>query len=195
MQGSIALKGGRIDDLSLLKFRETVDPKSPPVVLLSPSGGTDPFYAEFGWTASTPDVKVPGADTVWTQQGSGALDVGHPVTLTWNNGGGLEFRRTITVDDKFLFTVKDEVANKSDKPVDALSLCADLAPRHAADRAATTSCTKAWSAFSATACRKRPSSDLEDEKGIRLRQHQRLARHHRQILGGGAAAATPTPTG
>jgi YidC/Oxa1 family membrane protein insertase len=117
VQGSIALKGGRIDDLSLLKFRETVDPKSPPVVLLSPSGGTDPFYAEFGWTASTPDVKMPGADTVWTQQGSGALDVGHPVTLTWNNGGGLEFRRTITVDDKFLFTVKDEVANKSDKPV------------------------------------------------------------------------------
>ena len=50
LQGSIALKGGRIDDLSLVKFRETVDPKSPPIVLLSPSGGPDPFYAEFGWT-------------------------------------------------------------------------------------------------------------------------------------------------
>ena len=50
VQGSIALKGGRIDDLALVKFRETVDPKSPPIVLLSPSGTADPFYAEFGWT-------------------------------------------------------------------------------------------------------------------------------------------------
>ncbi|MDP1907276.1 MAG: membrane protein insertase YidC, partial [Hyphomicrobium sp.] len=116
VQGSIALKGGRIDDISLLKFRETVDPKSPPIVLLSPSGSEEPFYAEFGWSASTPDVKVPGTDTLWTQKGAGALDVGHPVTLTWTNGSGLEFTRTITVDDKFLFTIKDDVANKGDKP-------------------------------------------------------------------------------
>ena len=114
LQGSIALKGGRIDDLALLKFRETVDPKSPPIVLLSPSGGPDPFYAEFGWTnAAGANVKVPTSDTVWSQQGSGALDVGHPVTLTWDNGAGLEFRRTIAVDDKYLFTIKDEVVNKS----------------------------------------------------------------------------------
>ncbi|MFA6267397.1 MAG: membrane protein insertase YidC [Pseudolabrys sp.] len=117
LQGSISLKGARIDDLALLKFRETVDPKSPPVVLLSPSGAAGAFYAEFGWTASTPDVKVPTADTVWTQSGSGALGVDKPVTLTWNNGGGLEFRRTIAVDATTLFTIKDEVVNKSDKPV------------------------------------------------------------------------------
>ncbi|HZL30360.1 MAG TPA: membrane protein insertase YidC [Pseudolabrys sp.] len=117
VEGSIALKGGRIDDLSLLKFRETVDPKSPPITLLSPSGSPEPFYAEFGWTAADANVKVPTTDTLWTQSGSGALDVGHPVTLTWNNGGGLEFRRIISVDDKFLFTVKDEVANKTDKSV------------------------------------------------------------------------------
>jgi YidC/Oxa1 family membrane protein insertase len=114
LQGSIALKGGRIDDLALLKFRETVDPKSPPIILLSPSGGPDPFYAEFGWTnAAGANVKVPASDTVWSQQGSGALDVGHPVTLTWDNGAGLEFRRTVAVDDKYLFTIKDEVVNKS----------------------------------------------------------------------------------
>ena len=68
LQGSIALKGGRIDDLALVKFRETVDPKSPPIVLLSPSGSPDPFYAEFGWTnAAGANVKVPTSDTVWTQ--------------------------------------------------------------------------------------------------------------------------------
>jgi YidC/Oxa1 family membrane protein insertase len=118
VEGSIALKGGRIDDLALVKFRETVDPKSPPIVLLSPSGSPEPFYAEFGWTnAAGGSVPVPTSDTVWKQSGSGALSVGHPVTLTFDNGQGLEFRRTIAVDDKYLFTVKDEVANKSDKPV------------------------------------------------------------------------------
>ena len=87
-------------------------------MLLSPSGSPEPFYAEFGWTnAAGANVKVPAADTVWTQASSGALGVGHPVTLTYDNGQGLEFRRTIAVDDKYLFTIKDEVANKSDKPV------------------------------------------------------------------------------
>jgi YidC/Oxa1 family membrane protein insertase len=118
LQGSIALKGGRIDDLALVKFRETVDPKSPPIVLLSPSGGPAPFYAEFGWTnAVGGTVKVPASDTEWKQVGSGALADGHPVTLAYDNGQGIEFRRTIKVDSKYLFTIKDEVVNKSANPV------------------------------------------------------------------------------
>ena len=72
LRGSIALKGGRIDDLALTQYRETVDPNSPPIVLLSPSGSPHPFYAEFGWVAGAgSDVKVPDADTVWRQQGVG----------------------------------------------------------------------------------------------------------------------------
>jgi YidC/Oxa1 family membrane protein insertase len=118
LAGSIALKGARIDDLSLIKYRETVDPKSPPIVLLAPSGSAHPFYAEFGWTsAAGTAVKVPGADTLWRQQGSGALAVGRPVTLVHDNGEGLEFRRTISVDDRYLFTVRDEVVNHSGAPV------------------------------------------------------------------------------
>jgi YidC/Oxa1 family membrane protein insertase len=118
LQGSVALKGGRIDDLALVKFRETTDPKSPPIVLLSPSGTGDPFYAEFGWTgAAGSNVKLPTSETVWKQVGSGALGVGRPVTLTYDNGEGLEFRRTITVDDKYLFTIKDDVSNKGESPV------------------------------------------------------------------------------
>jgi YidC/Oxa1 family membrane protein insertase len=118
LQGSIALKGGRIDDLALIKFRETVDPKSPPIVLLSPSGTADPFYAEFGWTGvAGTNVKLPNSETIWKQTGSGALSVTHPVTLTYDNGDGLEFRRTITVDDKYLFSIKDEVINNGAAPV------------------------------------------------------------------------------
>ncbi|RAI44847.1 membrane protein insertase YidC [Rhodoplanes roseus] len=118
IRGSIALKGARIDDVALVRFRETVDPTSPAIVLLSPSGTPHPFYAEFGWvSAAGAPVKLPGAETVWTQQGSGALTPSRPATLVWDNGEGLEFRRTLTVDDKFLFTVKDEVVNKGQAPV------------------------------------------------------------------------------
>ncbi|MBN8965127.1 MAG: membrane protein insertase YidC, partial [Rhizobiales bacterium] len=117
VKGSIALKGGRIDDLSLVKYRETVDPKSPAIVLLSPSGSADPFYAEFGWVnGAGGSVKVPTADTVWQQQGSGSLGVDKPVTLTFDNGEGLTFKRTIAVDDKYLFTLKDEVTNSGSAP-------------------------------------------------------------------------------
>jgi YidC/Oxa1 family membrane protein insertase len=113
IKGSIALKGGgRIDDVSLAHYHETVDPTSPAIVLLSPSGSPNPFYAEFGWYVPVgAAVKVPGADTTWRQLGTGSLGPGRPVTLSYDNGEGLEFRRTIEVDDKYLFTLKDEVLN------------------------------------------------------------------------------------
>jgi YidC/Oxa1 family membrane protein insertase len=118
LSGSIALKGGRIDDLSLVKYRETVDPNSPPIILLAPSGSPNPFYAEFGWSApSGTAVKLPGPDTVWQQEGTGALSVGRPVTLVYDNSDGLQFRRTIAVDENYLFTLKDEVINKGAAPV------------------------------------------------------------------------------
>jgi YidC/Oxa1 family membrane protein insertase len=118
ISGSIALKGGRIDDVSLVKYRETVDPNSPPIVLLAPSGSPHPFYAEFGWSpAAGASVKLPGSDTLWQQQGSGVLSVGHPVTLVYDNGEGLEFRRTIAADDKYLLTITDQVINKGAAPV------------------------------------------------------------------------------
>src|SRR5712671_6046721 len=82
LRGSISLKGGQIDDLALPLYRETVDPTSPPIVLLSPVGSPHPFYAEFGWVGGTgAPVKAPDSSTVWTQGGS-ALGVGKPVTLT-----------------------------------------------------------------------------------------------------------------
>jgi YidC/Oxa1 family membrane protein insertase len=114
LHGSVNLKGGRIDDLSLMQYRETVDPNSPVIVLLSPSVAPDAYFADFGWVpASGTTAAMPGPDTMWTQQGSGALGVNHPVTLTYDNGAGLVFARTIAVDDHYLFTIKDAVTNKS----------------------------------------------------------------------------------
>src|SRR5215470_17196754 len=114
VEGSFLLRGGRIDDLRLKQYRETVDPKSPEIILLSPQGTAYPYYAQFGWVAqSGSKVAVPDDSTPWTQEGSGPLSPEHPVTLTWDNGHGLKFTRRIAIDDKYMFTVTDSVANAS----------------------------------------------------------------------------------
>lgn len=118
VSGSISLKGARIDDVALNQFRETVDPKSPAIVLFSPSGTAAPYYAEFGWVAAAgSNVKIPDSNTQWTQEGTGSLTPSTPVTLKFDNGEGQTFRRTITVDDRYLFTVKDDVTNAGTAPV------------------------------------------------------------------------------
>ncbi len=118
LAGSISLKGARIDDLSLVQFRDTVDPASPAIVLFSPSGTAEPYYAEFLWIpASGSTAKIPDGATVWQQEGSGSLTPTTPVTLKYDNGDGLTFRRTISVDERYLFTVKDDVTNVGNAPV------------------------------------------------------------------------------
>jgi YidC/Oxa1 family membrane protein insertase len=118
VSGTIALRGGRIDDVSLTQYRVTVDPKSPAITLFSPSGSPNPYYAEFGWVgASGANVKLPDAATDWKQQGANPLTVATPVTLTYDNGEGLAFRRTIAIDENYLFTVKDDVKNNGTTPV------------------------------------------------------------------------------
>ena len=111
LSGSIPLKGGRVDDVSLKRYRETVDPNSPQIVLLSPSGTPNPYYAEFGWVGAG----APGPDTEWTADGE-VLTPEKPVTLTAQGGNGLVFRRRIAVDDKFMFTLQDSVENKGAAP-------------------------------------------------------------------------------
>jgi YidC/Oxa1 family membrane protein insertase len=118
LRGSIALKGARIDDLTLVKYRETVDPRSPNVVLLSPADAPDPYFAEFGWVpAPGTTQKLPDRDSQWRAEKSEPLKPGAPVTLLWDNGQGLKFRRTISVDDAYMFTVTDTVENTSSAEV------------------------------------------------------------------------------
>ena len=115
LAGSVALKGGRIDDISLKNYHETVDDKSPEIVLLSPAGTEAPYYAEFGWVGANAGP-LPTNDTVWTADGQ-TLGVTMPVTLSWDNGAGLVFKRILAVDDKYMFTVRDEVENKGTNAV------------------------------------------------------------------------------
>jgi YidC/Oxa1 family membrane protein insertase len=114
LKGSIALTGGRIDDLVLSKYHETTDPKSPDVVLFSPSGAPNPYYAEYGWVpAAGTTPQLPNSQTVWRAESGGPLTPSSPVTLVWDNGQGLVFRRTISVDADYLFKVVDSVENKT----------------------------------------------------------------------------------
>jgi YidC/Oxa1 family membrane protein insertase len=117
LSGSIALTGGRIDDLQLTNYRDTIEKTSPNIVLFSPSGSPKPFYAEFGWVAGQGSgVKVPDAQTVWTPSAQ-QLTPEMPLTLTWDNGQGLTFKRKIAVDANYMFTVTETVENASGQPV------------------------------------------------------------------------------
>ncbi len=113
LTGSISMLGGRIDDLALKTYHQTVDPISPTVQLLSPVGKDKPYYAVFGFAPGNglTEADVPGAKTEWKLTKGGTLSPDQPVSLTWDNGKGLTFTRTIAVDKDFLFTVSDHVAN------------------------------------------------------------------------------------
>ncbi|QBR72860.1 membrane protein insertase YidC [Beijerinckiaceae bacterium] len=113
LYGSISLKGARLDDVSFKAYRETTDPNSPHIILLSPAGAPGAYYAEAGFLADPGEtVVLPGADTVW-QADRDTLTETSPVTLSYDNGQGIVFHRQIAVDDHYMFTLTDSVENKS----------------------------------------------------------------------------------
>jgi YidC/Oxa1 family membrane protein insertase len=116
LKGSINLTGGRIDDLLLADYHVTVERSSPLVELFSPAGSEHPYFAEFGWVAPAGGPAVPSSETVWQAEG-GPLAPGQDVTLSWDNGGGLVFKRTYSVDPKYMFTVRQSVENTTDAAV------------------------------------------------------------------------------
>ena len=116
LAGSISLTGGRLDDLELLNYFDTLEPESPNVRLLSPVGEAGAYYALYGWTpgGNLGFEDVPGANTLWSVESGDTLTVDTPVTLRWDNGAGLIFRRTISIDEDFLFTISQSVENTSE---------------------------------------------------------------------------------
>lgn len=111
LQGSLSLQGGRIDDLFLTRYRETLDDDAPPVELFRPQGMEHAYFAQFGWTGQNIAGGVPGPNTIWRLTGGSSLTPSTPITLTWDNGQGLRFTRVIAIDEQYMFTVTDTVAN------------------------------------------------------------------------------------
>ncbi len=117
LKGSINLRSGRIDDVSLKAYRETTDPKSQNIVLLAPIGSEHPYVVGTGFIPQAgSSVTVPLPDTLWIADSS-TLTAEKPVTLSFDNGKGQIFRRAITVDNDFMFTFADTVENKGAEPV------------------------------------------------------------------------------
>ncbi|MGL1386215.1 membrane protein insertase YidC, partial [Vibrio parahaemolyticus] len=86
-------------------------PASPDIRLLKPETTGEAYFAEQGWIAKDASVKLPGSTTVWTAPAGASLTSTTPVTLTWDNGQGLRFSREISIDQNFMFSVKDTVSN------------------------------------------------------------------------------------
>ncbi|MBS0638232.1 MAG: membrane protein insertase YidC [Acetobacteraceae bacterium] len=115
--GSLSLLGARLDDLTLTGYRETLAPNSPDVRLLGPLSSDKPYFVQYGWTAAAGEtVKLPDNNTVWSAS-SETLSPGKPVTLSWDNGGGLTFQIKLDVDNDYMFSVQQTVKNSTDKPV------------------------------------------------------------------------------
>jgi YidC/Oxa1 family membrane protein insertase len=112
--GSINPVGARIDDIELKSHRETVEKYSGPVRLFSPAGTPAQQFAQFGWVGE--GIKLPDANTVWQAQG-GPLAPDKPVTLTWDNGEGQIFTIRFTIDDRYMVTAEQTMANLSATPV------------------------------------------------------------------------------
>lgn len=119
--GSISLQGGRIDDLALTQYRETIEKDADVVRLLRPVGEFGAYFATFGWTATDglDASSVPGPDTIWSLESGNTLTATSPVTIAWDNGAGQIFRTEISVDDAFMFSFAQSVENTGAAPISA----------------------------------------------------------------------------
>ncbi len=117
LEGSLSSKGFRIANLTLKDYKETTAPDSDNVQLLKKNGDGKAFYAEFGWVATDKNVKTPDNNTHWVTKDA-QLTANDPVEMYWDNGAGVRFKRTIEVDDKYMFTVRQTVENNSAKAVE-----------------------------------------------------------------------------
>jgi YidC/Oxa1 family membrane protein insertase len=116
MSGSIALTGAVLDDIQLKDYHETISKTSPLVQILGRRDGDKPTYVQFGWDAAAGNASLPTDTTLWTASAN-TLTPTTPVTLSWDNKAGLTFQLVLSVDNGFMFTVRQQVINKTAAPV------------------------------------------------------------------------------
>ena len=112
--GSISLKGAAIDDLTFKEYNVELN-GSDKITLLSPRNVEDGYLIESGFVSTNKNIDLPDASTVWEVSGNKKLTNNSPVKLTWSNSQGVTFEKHISLDDQFLFTVKEKIINRSDK--------------------------------------------------------------------------------
>ena len=118
--GSISLKGASIDDLTFKNYKVTLDNEKR-VILLGPRNIKEGYLIDSGFVTSDKNVDVPNSDTIWSIEGNNKLTDGSPIKLSWSNEQGLKFEKIISLDDKYLFTVKQKIINESNNKYDFYS--------------------------------------------------------------------------
>ena len=118
--GSISLKGASIDDLTFKNYKVTLDNEQR-VTLLAPRNIKKGYLIDSGFVTSDKNIDVPNSDTIWSIEGNNKLTDGSPIKLSWSNEQGLKFEKIISLDDKYLFTVKQKIINESNKKYDFYS--------------------------------------------------------------------------
>ena len=112
--GSISLKGAAIDDLTFKEYNIELN-RNEKITLLSPRNVEDGYLIESGFVSTNKNIDIPDASTIWEVSGNKRLTNNNPVKLTWSNNQGITFEKHISLDDQFLFTVKEKIINSSDK--------------------------------------------------------------------------------
>ena len=118
--GSISLKGASIDDLTFKEYNISLN-SDEKIKLLAPRNATNGYLIESGFITTDRNIEIPTAETIWSVSGNNKLTDQSPIKLSWTNNQGLTFEKEISLDDKFLFTIKQRVINTSDKAYDFYS--------------------------------------------------------------------------
>ena len=114
IKGSISLNGSKIDDLEFKKFKEILNGEDN-VVLLNPSKVKSGYYVETGWATTNKNIDIPNSGSTWEIEGNNRLTPNTPVKLFWLNDQNIKFEKEISIDDQYLFTVKQTIVNNSEK--------------------------------------------------------------------------------
>ncbi len=120
IKGSISLKGAIIDDLTFKNYNTNLE-SNQNVTLLNPRNVKDGYFIESGFVTSDKNIDIPTSNTLWKIKGNNKLTNQNPIQLSWTNNQGITFEKEISLDDKFLFTVKQKVINSTDKKFDFYS--------------------------------------------------------------------------
>ena len=118
LQGSISLNGLKIDDLTLKNYKETLDDDSKLITLFKPSSTRGGYFSNFGWIKASSDENfgLPNDQTIWTTN-SKKITNDNPATFSWTNEQGIQFEQEISIDENYMFTIKQKVTNNTDKNI------------------------------------------------------------------------------
>ena len=120
LSGSINLTGAILDDLVLLKYKESLNDDSKNINLFSPEETANPYYIEFGWkklSNNSSVIDLPMRDTQWSATASN-LTPNSPVTLVWTNNQNITFKIHFEIDDNYLFNVSQIIENNSSSNIE-----------------------------------------------------------------------------